>query len=143
MAEAEMANIMRDFVKSMEKGDVEKALSYLTDDADWVAPNGTAKGKDELKRMLSSEAMRNVAATETGNGIIAQGNKAFFEHILETTYRGRKAKWLAMCAYEFSGDKIQHIRAAYDRLSVAQQVTSGLPRMMINQIVKQTEKMTQ
>lgn len=143
MAEADMANIMRDFVKSMEEGDVEKALSYLTDDADWLSPNGTAKGKDELRRLLSSESMRNVAATETGNGIIAQGNKAFFEHILEATYRGRKARWLAMCAYEFQGDKIQHIRATFDRLSLAQQLTVGLPRMIVNQVVKQAEKMTQ
>ena len=141
MAEAEMANIMRDLAKSIEKGDVEKALSHLTDDADWVTPNGAVQGKDELKRLLSSESMRNVAVTETGNGIMTQGNKAFFEHILEATYRGRKAKWLAMCAYEFNGDKIQHLRTAFDRLSLAQQVTGGLPRMMVNQIAKQSEKM--
>ena len=143
MAEAEMANIMREFVGSMGKGDIEKALSYVTDDVDWLSPNGTFKGKGELKRMLSSESMRNVTATETGNGIMVQGNKAFFEHILEATYRGRKATWLAMCAYEFQGDKIQHIRSTFDRLSLAQQVTSGLPRMLINQVVKQAETMTQ
>jgi limonene-1,2-epoxide hydrolase len=143
MAKAEMANIMREFVKAMGENDIEKALSYLTDDADWVSPNGTAKGKAELRRMLSSESMQNVTATESGNGIIAQGDKAFFEHILEATYRGRKAKWLAMCAYEFQGDKIQHIRATFDRLSLAQQVTSGLPRMIVNQVIRQAEKMTQ
>jgi limonene-1,2-epoxide hydrolase len=143
MAEAEMANIMREFVNSMRTGDIEKALSYVTDDVDWLSPNGVFRGKDELRRMLSSESMQNVTATETGNGIIAQGNKAFFEHILEATYRGRKARWLAMCAYEFQGDKIQHIRATFDRLSLAQQVTSGLPRMLINQVIKQADKMTQ
>jgi ketosteroid isomerase-like protein len=142
MTEAEMVNVLHDFAKSIEKSDIEKALSYLTDDAVWTTPNGTSKGKDELKRLLSSESMRGVATTETGNGIMVQGDKAFFEHILEATYQGRKAKWWAMCAYEFNGNKIQHIRTAFDRLSLAQQVTSGLPRMIVNQVIKQSEKMS-
>jgi len=141
MAAENIPNIMRDFVKSMEKGDVDKALSFLTDDVDWVTPTGTIKGKDQIRRYFSSEAMKGLTVTESGNGIIAQGNRALFEHDLEATYRGRKAKWLAICAYEFNGDKIQHMRTVFDRLSLAQQMSSGLPKMLVNQIVKQSEKM--
>ncbi len=78
MTNEEIANIMRDFVQVMAKGDVEKTLSFFTEDAVWVTPNGTFKGKDELRRYLSTEAMQNMTVTETGNGIIVQGDKAFF-----------------------------------------------------------------
>ena len=99
------------------------------------------KGKDEARRFLSAEPMQGTTATETGNGIIVEGNKAFFEHVIASTFRGRRTEGLAMCAYEFKGDKIQKLRTTFDRLLLAQQVTGGLPKMMVNMIVKQAEKM--
>ena len=141
MAEEKIANIMREFVKTMETGDVEKGLSLVTEDVEWVTPNGTFKGKGEVRRLLSAEPMQGSTVTETGNGIIVEGNKAFFEHVIASTFRGRKAEVLAMCAYEFKGDKIQKVRVVMDRLLMAQQATGGLPKMMVNLIVKQSEKM--
>ena len=138
----DITDILREFAKTMEKGDIEKTLSFVTEDIVWATPNGTFKGKVELRRFLSSESMQEISVTETGNGIIAQGNKAFFEHILASTYQGRRAEWLAMCAYEFEGDKIQHVRTTFDRLLLAKQVTSGLPKLLVNQIIKQSEKLT-
>ncbi len=86
--------------------------------------------------------MQDMTATETGNGIIVEGNKAFFEHIIAATVQGRRAEVLAMCAYEFSDGKIKEVRAAFDRLSLAQQAAKGwLPKMLVNFIVKQMEKM--
>jgi len=78
MAEEKFASLMRDFVKTLGEGDVEKLLSFLTEDAVWVNPNGTFKGKKELRRYLTvfSQSMRDVTVTECGNGIIVQGNKA-------------------------------------------------------------------
>ena len=144
MTNGEIANIMRDFVQTMAKGDVEKALSFFTEDAVWVNPNGTFKGKDEARRSLSAEAesMQDTTVTETGNGIIVEGNKAFFEHVIAGTIQGRRGEVLAMCAYEFSDGKIEKVRSVYDRLSMAQQAAKGwLPKMLVNLIVKQAEKM--
>ena len=144
MTNEEIANIMRDFVQTMAKGDVEKTLSFFTEDGVFVTPNGTFKGKDELKRHLSADAesMQDMTVTETGNGIIVEGNKAFFEHIIAATVQGRRAEVLAMCAYEFSDGKIKEVRSAFDRLSLAQQTVKGwLPKMLVNLIVKQAEKM--
>ncbi len=144
MTNEEIANIMRDFVQAMAKGDVEKTLSFFTEDGVFVTPNGTFKGKDELRRHLSAEAesMQDRTATETGNGIIVEGNKAFFEHVLGATVQGKRAEFLAMCAYEFSNGKIKEVRATYDRLLIAQQAVKGwLPKMLVNFIVKQAEKM--
>ncbi len=144
MTNEEIANIMRDFVQTLAKGDVEKTLSFFSEDAVWVNPNGTFKGKNELRRSLSglAESMQDMAVTETGNGIIVKGNKAFFEHVIAATVQGRRAEVLAMCAYEFSDGKIKEVREAFDRLALAQQVAKGwLPKMLVNLIVKQAEKM--
>ena len=142
MAEQEIANIMRDCVKTLETGDVDKSLSFFTEDAVWVSPVGTFKGKDELRSYLSTESMQHMTITEAGNGIILQGNKAFFEHVIATTFQGRKLEGLVMCAYEFKGDKIQAITTVYDRLLVAKQAAKGwLAKKLVNSIVKQTEKL--
>ena len=144
MTNEEIANIMRDFAQAMAKGDVEKTLSFFTEDAVWVDPNGTFKGKDELRRSFSglAESMQNMTVTETGNGIIVEGNKAFFEHVIAATVQGKRAEVLAMCAYEFSDGKIKEVRGVFDRLSLAQQTVKGwLPKMLVNFIVKQAEKM--
>ncbi|MFQ5996442.1 MAG: nuclear transport factor 2 family protein [Dehalococcoidales bacterium] len=142
MAEEKIPGIMRDFVKTMEKGDVDKMLSFLTDDAVWVNPNGTFRGKEELKRYLTVmfQNTQDMTVTECGNGIIVEGNKAFFEHVIGGTVGGRRAEVLAMCAYEFSGDKIKEVRTTYDRLLMAQQAATGLGKWMVNMIVKQAEK---
>ena len=143
MAEEKIAGIMRDFVKTLGEGDVEKTLSYFTEDGIWVNPNGTFRGKAELRRYLTvfSESMQDITVTECGNGIIVQGNKAFFEHVIGGTVEGKRAEALAICAYEFSGDKIKEVRTTYDRLLMAQQAAPNwLAKWMVNGIVKQMEK---
>ena len=142
MADEKIPGIMRDFVKTLSEGDVEKTLSYFTEDGIWVNPNGTFKGKDELRRYLTamSQNMQDVAVTETGNGIIVQGNKAFFEHVIAGTIEGKRAEVLAICAYEFSGDKIKETRTTYDRLLMAQQAAPWFGKWMVNSIIKQAEK---
>ena len=144
MSNEEIANIMRDFVQTMAKGDVEKTLSFFTEDGVFVTPNGTFKGKYELRRSLSglAKSLPDMTVTETGNRIIVEGNKAFFEHIIAGTVQGKRAEVLAMCAYEFSDGKIKEVRSAFDRLSQAQQAAKGwLPKMLVNLIVKKAEKM--
>ncbi|HEY93411.1 MAG TPA: nuclear transport factor 2 family protein [Dehalococcoidia bacterium] len=143
MAKENIPKTMRDFVESMGKKDVEKTLSYLTEDAEWVTPILTLKGKEAIKKYLSSEAVQGMKVTETGNGIIVEENKAFFEHVIEVSYGGKNAKALAICAYEFNDEKIKLLRTVFDRLLVAQQVSGGIPKMLVNQIVKQTEKMVE
>ena len=142
MAEEKIPSIVREFLKTMEDSDVEKSMAYFTDDAVWTCPMGTFKGRDEVRRYTAAmyDQMKDVKVKECGNGLIAQGNKVLIEHEISCTMAGKKASVLAFCAYEFEGDKIKEVRSAFDRLSMAQQVTSGLPKMMVNMIVKQKEK---
>lgn len=143
MPEEKIAGIMREFAKTWDAGDVGKNIAYYTDDAVVTNPNGTFKGKEAIKGNMTAmfKNMKNIKVTETGNGIIAQGDKAFFEHIISGTYQGQKFEFLAMCAYEFNGDKIKGVRTVYDRLLVAQQSVKGWPaKPLVNMVVKQSEK---
>jgi len=143
MPEEKLAGIMREFVKAMAAGEVEKTLAYFSENAVSTDPYGTYKGKEAIKSNLTamSRNMKDMKVTETGNGIIVQGDKAFFEHVLSGTFQGKKFEMLAMCAYEFSGDKIKNVRSVYDRLLIAKQVAKGWPaKPIVNMVVKQTEK---
>jgi len=117
MPEEKIDSLMRDFVKTLEKGDVEKTLSFLTEDAAWVTPEGTFKGKEELRRYLtwSIQSMSDLKVTDTGIGIMVQANKAFYEHVLEGSIQGMKCKYLAMCATS----------SAMAKSSVSGQFTTG------------------
>jgi len=142
MPEEKIAVIMRDFVKAMAEGDVEKTLSFFTKDAEFICPNGTFKGEEELRLLMTvqSQTIQDMKVTETGNGIIVKENKAFFEHTIGGTIQGKRAEALAMCAYEFDGDKITSVRSSYDRLIMAKQVVPGwLAKIMINPIINKFE----
>jgi len=137
------AGIIREYEKAKADMNLEKAFSYLTDDVVLVTPNGPYKNKEAIKSFLTNMAkyLKDTKVTETGNGIIVQGDKAFFERIISGTFRGQQYKVLTVGMYEFSGNKIKAIRDVGDRLLVAQQAAKGwLPRTMINMIVKQMEK---
>lgn len=143
MAEEKIQSVMRDFAGAMASGDVERALSFWADDGTWVCPQGTFKGKEELRRYLTwmLQSMQDVTVAESGLGIMAQGNKAFFEHVIGGTMQGMRAEVLAFCAYEFSGEKIQQVRTAFDRLSLAEQAAKGwFARWLVGLIVKQGQK---
>ena len=143
MAEEKIPEIMREFVGTMASGDVEKTLSFLTDDATWVAPAGTFTGTADLRRIMTwmAESMEDMTITESGLGIIAQGDKAFFEHVIGGTMEGQRCEVLAICAYEFAGDKIQNVRTTFDRLSMAQQAAKGwLPKWVVGKVVGQAQK---
>jgi len=143
MSDEKIAGIMRDFIQALGKKDLEKVLSLCADDAVWVTPEGSFKGKGELKRYLTwfFDVGQNLKVTESGNKIIVQGDRAFYEHIISATYRGVRTECLAMCAYEFSGEKIQQMRTVQDRLSIAKQAAKGqLAKWLVNSIVKRAEK---
>jgi ketosteroid isomerase-like protein len=143
MNEEQIADTMRSFVKDMASGNVEKTLAYFTDNAVYTNPYGTSTGRSAIKEELGgmSRNMKDMKVVETGNGVIVSGQRAFYEHVISGTYRGKKFEMLAMCAYEFNGDKIQNLRSVYDRLLVAQETVSGWPaKSMVDTVVRQSEK---
>jgi ketosteroid isomerase-like protein len=56
MSEEKIVSVIRDFAEAHVKPDVEKMLSFLTDDVVRISPEGTFKGKEEVKRYLTWDA---------------------------------------------------------------------------------------
>jgi ketosteroid isomerase-like protein len=87
MSEEKIVSVIRDFVEAIVKQDVEKTLSFLTDDVAWVQPEGTFKGKGEVKRLLTwlpkSFWYSQIKVRDAGVGILVKGNKAVYEQIIE------------------------------------------------------------
>ena len=143
MTDEQMKNAIRGFLQSSTAGDIAKALSFLAADAMWVGPDGTFKGTVEIQRYLTAmnQIFKDGKATETGIGIVIQGNIGIIEHILSGTMRGIKGQVPAVCIYEFKNDKIQNIRGFDDRLTIAKQAARGpTEKMMVNMIVNSMEK---
>lgn len=143
MPEEKVESIMRNFVKAIEKGNVEEAVSFLTDDVTYDIPQGSFKGKEEVRHLLKwmTQTMSGIKITESGVGIIAQENKAVYEHDMEGTVEGGRVKYLSMCAYEFKDGKIQHLRTVFDRLRIAEQAAKGwFAKRAVGSIVKRMGK---
>jgi len=149
VSEEKIKSIVRGFGEAFVKRDVEKMLSFFAEDAVWVSPVGTFKGKEELRCVLTwdTQICPTVKAKRSGIGLIVRENKAVAEGISEGLVEGKKFEMLAITVFEFSRDKIQHIRLFYDRLSITKQVasqykgaTGWFARRLINYIVGRAEK---
>jgi len=149
MSEENIENIVRDFGEAFVKRDVEKMLSFFAEDAVWVSPVGTFKGKEGLRRVLTwdTQIMPTVKSRRSGIGIMVKENKAVAEDISEGEYEGKKYEVPAVTVFEFSDDKIQHIRLFYDKLSIIKQVVmqykgirGWFAKRLVNSIVKRAEK---
>ena len=136
-------SIMRNFVKAINQKDKEKALSFLADDVDWTNNEGTFTSKEEISRYISwvFEVDKDQTINEARIDIIVEGNKAVYEHRLEGIVEGMKYQIPALCVYEFSKGKIQHIRSISDRLSLAKQVAKGvISKKVVNSLVSRMER---
>jgi len=143
VSEKRIEGMMRDFVKAVEGKDVEKALSFLADDADYITPEGTFKGKGELRRYLTwvIQSSPDQKILDAGIGIMVKGGKGVYEHNVVATYKGTKYEVPTICVYEFNGDKIQHLRTVSDRLTIVKQVAKGwLEKTIVNSFLSRMEK---
>ena len=144
MSEKRLESIIRDFVEAYMNRDVEKTLSFLSEDVVWTAPEGTFRGKDEAKRLItwSAQSNRQIKFRDAGIGIMVKGGKAVYEYVLEgVTQEGMKYETPGICAYEFSGEKIQQHMVIFDRLSIAKQAAKGtVEKRVINGVLSRVEK---
>jgi uncharacterized protein (TIGR02246 family) len=143
MSKEGLISMMRKFKDAYNKKDLEKSLSFFAEDADWVNPNGVFKGKEEIKNYFKwvFEVNTDQKIIESGVKIIAEEDKAVYEHILEGSVEGMKYQILSLCIYEFKKDKFQHLRTTYDRLSMAKQLAKGpIAKTAVNTIIKRMEK---
>jgi hypothetical protein len=143
MSAEQVKNIMGKFRGALESKDVDKILSFFTDDAEWHAPEGSFKGKEQIRRYVlwNKQTTPDLKITEVGVKIVAESDTGAYEHMLSGTIDGVKWDTLGLCIYEFTGDKIKSIRSVYDRLSIAKQASKGImAKSAVNGILKRMEK---
>ena len=145
MSEERIVSVIHERALASEKRDVEKMLSFLTEDVVWTNNEGTFKGKDEVKRYWTWEAQRmsNAKVRAAGIGTIVKGNIAVYEEVFEgSTSDGRRFGEIpVIIVEEFSGEKIQRHREYFDRLSMAKQGAKGwFERLIVGSIVNRIEK---
>ena len=143
MSAEQVKKVMKNFRAALESKDVEEILSFFTDDAEWHAPEGAFKGKEQIKRYVlwNKQTTPDLKITEAGVKIIAGADVGAYEHMLSGTIDGMKWDTLGLCIYEFTGDKIKSIRSVYDRLSIAKQASKGImAKSAVNGILKRMEK---
>jgi len=143
MSKEELISMMRKFKDAYNKKDLKEILSFFAKDADLVNPNGVFKGKEEIKNYFRwvFEINSDQKIIESGVKIIAEEDKAVYEHILEGNFEGMKYQILALCIYESKGSKFQHLRSTFDRLSLAKQLAKGpIAKTAVNSILNRMEK---
>jgi len=144
MSEEKIESVIRSWREAVEKADVEKALSFVAEDAVWVANEGTFKGKEEWKRYLTWMAKVNtdLKFKDAGIGVMTKGNKAVSQFTIEAkTQDGMKYEVPGVCVYEFKNEKIQRHWSVSDRLSVVKQAAKGtFAKRVVGAVVNSCEK---
>jgi ketosteroid isomerase-like protein len=143
MTDQQIKDTIRGFLKSCMAGDTKQALSLFTEDTVWVSPQGTFKGIAQIEKFLTwvNRITKDYKITETGIGIITQGDTGVIEHNLSGTFKGKKWAMPAVCIYEFKNGKLASVRAFSDRLTQAQQASKGMfAKWAVNAVVNGTQK---
>jgi len=142
MTDQQIKDAIRGFIKAMAAGDAKGALSFVADDAVWISPLGTFKGAAQIEKAITwmNKTNKDNKVTETGVGIITQGDTGIIEHNLSGIFKGKKWESPAVCIYEFKNGKVASMRAFYDGLTQAQQASKGLSRWVVNMVVNGARK---
>ena len=142
MTEQEIKEAIRGLLKSWMAGDVKKAASYYAEDALFTTPLGTFKGTIQIEKYITwvNRMTKDYRMTETGIGIIAQGDIGIIEYNLSGIASGMKWELPAICIYEFKDGKITNMRGVYNVLSRSQQTTKGMSRWVVNLIANKAKR---
>ena len=94
MSEKKKESIIRDFLDAFDERDVEKMLTFFAEDAVWVSPVGTFRGKEELRHVLTwdTQITPTHKSRYAGIGIMVKGIRRFPKAFLRATMKGRSLK---------------------------------------------------
>ena len=142
MNDQQIKDSIRGFLKSWTSGDMKNALSYFAEDALFTTPLGSFKGTKEIEKYIEwvNRVTQDYKMTETGIGIITQGDIGVIEYNLSGISRGMKWEVPGIAIYEFNNGKIANMRGVYNILSRSQQTTKGLSKWVVNRIIKGAHK---
>jgi len=142
MTDQEIKAAIRGFLKSWTAGDTKNALSFFAEDALFITPLGEFKGTKQIEKYITWVVgmTQDYKMTETGMGIMAQGDIGVIEYNLSGISRGMKWELPGIAVYEFKDGKIANMRGVYNILSRSQQTTKGLSRWIVNLVANGARK---
>jgi len=142
MTDQEIKNAIRGFLKSLMAGDANSAASFFTGDALFTTSLGTFKGTAQIEKYITwvNKVTEDYRMTETGAGIITQGDVGVIEYRLSGVSRGMNWELPAICIYDFKNGKIANMRGVCNVLSRSQQTTKGISRWMVNLVANRATK---
>jgi ketosteroid isomerase-like protein len=146
----DIENVVEEFERVLGKRDVQAALDFFADDAEWTVGAGTFSGKDGVRRVLDWDMRTSPKLTyrPTGIGVLTVGNTAVREAVAEQAWEGISYEYPVVTVFEFNDDrKIQRMRSYYEKLGTMQRIAAKYPgiqgwffRKMVNFMVAQGEK---
>ncbi len=144
MEPGEVKTTVHNMLEAFNKRDLKSMLSFFTDDATYVRPEGIFKGKEEIGRYYAWTFSNFSELTITEKGIIVEGDKAVLEFVMKGISPrggGRNLRLAGLDLFEFKNEKVQQLHIYQDRLSTAKQLANGwFENMIINGVVNRMEK---
>ncbi len=133
---------IRNFVGSLESGNLEEALQFFDENCEWITNEGTFKGRTAIESYLKwmKSALEGIKFQDDGIGIITDHDKAVYQHIYKGTYSGRPVEVHSVCTYRFSGNKCTYHSTVSDRLATAHQAAGAFSGLAVDAVIKQVEK---
>lgn len=126
---AKIEEIMRGCLKNMDEHKTTEVADYFANDGLLTTPFGKFVGKEEITRFLIWRNKKMSWTTvSAGNDIISSGKKAFSEHRITATIKGKSAQFTAMCAWEFDdNDKVKKVKTVYDLSNIHRLLNYRVP----------------
>ncbi len=142
---AKLEILVRGVVDAFNRKDLEGLLSFFTDDAVMVRPEGTFRGKHEIRRFYRWNFAGYLKNTLGEKDLIVEGNKVVLEFVSEATIvrSGKELKQHlpGIVMFEFKDGQIQQVHDYYNKLLGAQQLANGwFEKTVVNGVVKRMEK---
>jgi ketosteroid isomerase-like protein len=99
--------LIHGYIHSFEEKNIEKTLSYFTEDATWIVPQYKIKGKKEIEEYILwlFENIKELTFIYDGIGIMAQGNKAIYQNIFRATIGNDKVSIPTMFIFRLRDNK--------------------------------------
>ena len=144
MESGQLHSIIQNILEAFNKKDLTRMLSFFADDLIFIRPEGTFKGKEELKRFYTWMYSNYSEIRLTEKDFIAQANKAVVELVSEgTSARGgnKKQRIQVLTLFEFRDGKVQQVNDCYNQLLIAEQLANGwFEKTIVNTVVSRMHK---
>jgi ketosteroid isomerase-like protein len=149
-SEEEVRGVVSSFDESYDARDVDGVVALFAEDGDWTVGPGTFSGRASVRRLMEWDVglSPTLRSRQTGVGIVAKGDVAASERVIEQTIEGVPIEYPVLSVFEMNGaGEIQHLRSYYDKLGLMRDIAKEYPgikgwffRTLINFVVAQGEK---